>query len=85
MKVLTVTLEQAFFILEHSSSEGEDKYFEAVKTIKEKCMPVVRCKDCRNGIVSDNNKYIICCRLGICMEFDDFCSRGTRKGESNES
>lgn len=42
-------------------------------------VPVVRCKDCANGIVSDDNKYIICCRLGVGMEFDDFCSHGERK------
>lgn len=42
-------------------------------------VPVVRCKNCETGMVSDNNKYIICCRLGVCMEFDDFCSYGKRK------
>ena len=42
-------------------------------------VPVVRCKDCASGIKSDDNKYIICCRLGVGMEFDDFCSHGERK------
>lgn len=41
--------------------------------------PVVRCKDCTSGMISGNNKYIICCRLGVGMEFDDFCSCGERK------
>ena len=45
--------------------------------------PVVRCENCMDGIESDDNKYIICCRFGIGMEFDDFCSRGDRKNEGN--
>lgn len=40
---------------------------------------VVRCKDCTSGMMSDDNKYIICCRLGVGMEFDAFCSYGERK------
>lgn len=40
---------------------------------------VVRCKDCTSGMMSDDNKYIICCRLGVGMEFGDFCSYGERK------
>lgn len=48
-------------------------------------VPVVWCKNCASGMVSDNNKYIICCRLGVSMEFDDFCSYGERKDEVNES
>lgn len=43
--------------------------------------PVVRCKHCTDGIMSNDNKYIICCRLGVGMEFDDFCSYGERKDE----
>jgi len=42
-------------------------------------VPVVQCKDCANGMVSDNGKYIICCRLGVGMEFDNYCSYGERK------
>lgn len=45
--------------------------------------PVVRCENCMDGIESDDNKYIICCRFGIGMEFDDFCSRGDRKNKGN--
>lgn len=41
--------------------------------------PVVRCENCTGGIMSDDNKYIICCRLGVVMELDDFCSYGERK------
>ena len=50
-------LKQAFFILEHGSSEGEGKYLEAVKTIKEKCLPVVRCKDCKHLRVWNRKIY----------------------------
>ena len=42
-------------------------------------VPVVRCKNCASGMVSDNNKYIICCDLGVSMGFDDYCSHGKRK------
>lgn len=41
--------------------------------------PVVRCENCTSGIMSDDNKYIICCRFGVGMELDDFCSYGERK------
>ena len=41
--------------------------------------PVVRCESCASGIMSDDNKYIICCRLGVGMELDDFCSYGAWK------
>ena len=40
---------------------------------------VVPCKDCISGIKSNDNKHIICYRLGVSMEFDDFCSHGKRK------
>ena len=43
--------------------------------------PVVRCKHCTDGIMSNDNKYIVCCRLGVGMECDDFCSHGERKDE----
>lgn len=46
-------------------------------------VPVVRCKNCMNGIISDDNKYIICCRLGVGMNFDDFCSYSERKNEGD--
>lgn len=41
--------------------------------------PVVRCKDCNGSQVSDDGKYIICCRLGVSTGFLDFCSYGERK------
>lgn len=41
--------------------------------------PVVRCENCTSGIMADDNKYIICCRLGVGMELDDFCSYGEGK------
>lgn len=41
--------------------------------------PVVRCENCTSGIMADDNKYIICCRLGVGMELDGFCSHGERK------
>lgn len=40
---------------------------------------VVRCENCASGMKSEDNKYIICCRLGVGMGFDDFCSYGKRK------
>lgn len=43
--------------------------------------PVVRCKDCEGCQVSDSGEYIICCRLGLRMNFQDFCSYGERKEE----
>lgn len=46
-------------------------------------VPIIRCKNCANGMESGDNKYIICCMLGVGMEFDDFCSHGERKGESS--
>lgn len=40
--------------------------------------PVVRCKDCDGSQVSDDGKYIVCCRLGVRTGFWDFCSRGAK-------
>lgn len=92
-------LETAFFILEHGSSEGEDKYLEAVETIKEKCMPVVRCKDCKHADkerrnITEKRYYddILFCRNSdlcndepLAMWPNDFCSYGERKEAANES
>lgn len=44
---------------------------------------VVRCGDCASGMVSDDGKYIICCRLGVGMEFDNYCSYGERKDDAD--
>lgn len=46
--------------------------------------PVVRCENCTRGIMSDDNKYIICCRLGVGMELDDFCSYGEGKNGGSD-
>lgn len=61
-------------------------YFEKAAQMLEKLpaadvAPVVRCKDCDGSQVSDDGEYIICCRLGVGMGFDDFCSYGERKEE----
>ena len=61
-------------------------YFEKTAQMLEKLpaadvAPVVRCKDCDGSQVSDDGEYIICCRLGVGMGFDDFCSCGERKEE----
>lgn len=50
-----------------------------LKPLAECFVPVIRCKNCASGMVSDNNKYIICCDLGVSMGFDDYCSHGKRK------
>lgn len=75
-----MTLEQAFFILEHGSSEGENKYFEAVRTIKENCQIVVRCKDCKYYLYDIKDEFSSC-YLGSLSGQDenDFCSYGERK------
>lgn len=84
-----MTLKAAFFILEHGSSEGEDKYLEAVKTIKEKCISVVRCKNCIHydlgvclKIYSDGNAHF---EAWQSRNPDDFCSYGERKVVDDES
>lgn len=46
--------------------------------------PVVRCENCTSGIMSVDNKYIICCRLGVGMELDDFCSYGEGKNGGSD-
>ena len=80
-----MTLKTAFFILEHVSSEGEDKYLEAVKTIKEKCMPVVRCEDC---MFSQSDGWV-CSGTTLMPQHrtfpDSYCDCGTRKDEAYES
>lgn len=80
-----MTLKKAFFILEHGSSEGEDKYLEAVKAIKEKCMPVVRCENC---VFSQLDGWV-CGGTTLMPPHrtfpNSFCNYGTRKDEANES
>lgn len=68
-------LKQAFWILRHGSAEGLPKYLEAVKTIEENCVQVVRCKDCTHLYGT------ICMACGFLPRNpDEFCSRGERKG-----
>ena len=83
-----MTLEQAFFILEHGSAEGEDKYFEAVRTIKKNCQPVVRCKGCKHCRELNRKDRIEeayadgvlwCTNQSDGVWPDDFCSYGERK------
>lgn len=63
--------------------KGTSRYFNVKFDIENfpaaDAAPVVRCENCTSGIMSDDNKYIICCRLGVGMEFGDFCSHGERK------
>lgn len=63
--------------------KGTSRYFNVKFDIENfpaaDAAPVVRCENCTSGIMSDDNKYIICCRLGVGMELDDFCSYGERK------
>lgn len=63
--------------------KGTSRYFNVKFDIENfpaaDAAPVVRCENCTSGIMSDDNKYIICCRIGVGMEFGDFCSHGERK------
>lgn len=62
------------------SSVDEDTILDLVDSIPTvDAVVVTRCKNCASGMVSDNNKYIICCDLGVSMGFDDYCSHGKRK------
>lgn len=70
-------LEQTAIERLKAASDMSLRLFE--KPLTECFVPVIRCKNCANGMVSDNNEYIICCRLGVLMGFDDFCSYGKRK------
>lgn len=74
-------------LLEHAEYDNNYRLIVPAEVIKDcpaaDVAPVVRCENCMDGIESDDNKYIICCRFGIGMEFDDFCSRGDRKNECN--
>lgn len=77
-------LEQAFFILEHGSAEGVSKYLKAIKMIKEQCVQVVRCKDCRHRDPEDYK-----CDSGemerqgcpFKVADDYFCAYGERRSE----
>lgn len=74
-------------LLERAEYDNNYRLVVPVEVIKDcptaDVVPIVRCENCADGIESDDNKYIICCRFGIGMGFDDFCSRGDRKNEGN--
>ena len=40
---------------------------------------IVRCKDCRNYDMAQNNVNGICNHLGVPMDVYEWCSRGERK------
>lgn len=69
----------------HHSRPLAIAYLALLALMEDDSTPVVLCKDCASGMKSDDNKHIICCRLGVGMDFDDFCSHGERKDETNES
>lgn len=43
-----MTIEKAWFVLEHGSAKGLQVYLEAIDTIKENCVEIVRCRDCKH-------------------------------------
>ena len=75
-----MTIEQAWFVLEHGSAEGLQVYLEAIETIKKKCVEIVRCKDCKHRDPEDHK-----CDCGHDIEWqlpradDWFCADGKRK------
>lgn len=73
-------LKQAFWILRHGSGEGLREYLKAIKTIEDNCVPVVRCKDCKNWHSTE-------CALDYAVfepTPDAFCSYGVRKDGVSE-
>ena len=69
--------------MEQNKAYIDTEILRAIPTVD--AVPVVRCKDCVEGVVSDDNKYIICYKFCEYVKFDDFCSYGKRKDEANES
>lgn len=73
-------LKQAFWILRHGSGEGLREYLKAVKTIEDSCVPVVRCRDCRNSYEGIDGRI---CSYGPCVDCvvpdDFFCRFGERR------
>lgn len=63
---------------EHNAKVSQEWVAQQAENLKD-WKPVVPCKNCANGMVSDDSKYIICCRLGVSMDFDNYCSYGERK------
>jgi len=73
--------EKAFFILEHGSSKGLPVYLEAVDTIKENCVEVVRCKDCKYYLKSFDG---FCKKISKSRAGNWFCADGERFGDSEQ-
>ena len=77
-----MTIEQAWFVLEHGSAEGLKVYLEAIKTIKKNCVDIVRCKDCiywdKGHTEECDNLDSVCFHNGWCKP-DWFCSGGKRR------
>jgi hypothetical protein len=70
-----MTIEDAWFVLEHGSAEGLQVYLKAIKTIKKNCVDVVRCKDCKYLA----NMYKCPCFYSKEKQPDDwFCADGER-------
>ena len=83
-------LEQAFFILEHGSAEGLPKYLKAIEMIKEQCVQVVRCEDCKrwDDVPADETQDHECHlfdgnkeNLRIATPSYWFCPKGERRSE----
>ena len=77
-----MTIEQAWFVLEHGSAEGLKVYVEAIRTIKKNCVDIVRCNDCKN-------RFDGCCynrksdrtNFGVFVANDWFCADGERRDD----
>lgn len=83
-----MTIEQAWFVLEHGSAEGLKVYLEAIKTIKKNCVDVVRCKDCKHATMASDGKMCKYCEMDtddfgcqreVYHDADWFCADGERK------
>ena len=73
-----IELSAAIEAAKHAWAKGLDpsQYIESLPAAD--VVPVVRCTDCDGSQVSDDGKYIVCCRLGVRTGFWDFCSRGAK-------
>ena len=81
-----MTLEKAWFILEHGSSEGLPVFLEAIDVIKENYIKVIRCKDCAYALFKEGVEpgHIVCTKPFSdhwqSVKPDDwFCADGYRK------
>ena len=79
-----MTMEKAWFVLEHGSAKGLQVYLEAIDTIKENCVEIVRCKNCIHwipGRITENDDFIQprCERNGGGWLSDEYCSNAERR------